>query len=152
MFFQFLMLFLTSFVCADQVVVDAPVDDVASFEKIYREAIYNLSYQGIRDFLLSDEFVNQNILEKWDGKDGYPYSGNSVIDRIVHSTATDEEKEMLYNLYLLRRMYSIHPIYTRLAPCRILQFYFLTPLLIAKIRDKEGGEGLFPYCFCEKNP
>jgi hypothetical protein len=62
-----------------------------------------------------------------------------VIDRIVHSTATDEEKEMLYNLYLLRRMYSIHPIHTRLAPCKILQSYFLTPLWISKIRDKEGG-------------
>ena len=137
MFFQFFLLFLTSFVCADQVVADAPVDRAASFQEVYAEAIYNLSYQEIRDFLLSPGFEYQNILEKWDGKDGYPYSGNSVIDRIVHSTATSEEKEMLYNLYLLRRMYSIHPIYTRLAPRKILKSYFLTPLLIAKIRDND---------------
>lgn len=99
-----------------------------------------LSYDQIRNFLLSGEFEYQNIEQQRDMDNGHPCSGNSVIDRIVHSTATDEEKEMLYNLYLLRRMYSIHPIYTRLAPRKILKSYFLTPLSIAKIRDKEGGE------------
>jgi hypothetical protein len=137
MFFQFLLLFLTSFVCADQVISDASVDTAASFAKVYRDACYNLSYQEIRDLLLSADFESQNILYKGDDKDWSPWNGKSIIDRILHSTATDEEKEMLYNLYLLRRMYSIHPIYTRLVPRKILKFYYLTPLSIAEIRGRD---------------